>query len=483
MARFTENGLEIDGVAEVRQKLIDKANIEFASLMNGQTLSTDDSGVLGRIFGIVAEPIALQEEAIQDGFANLDPNQATDANLDDILALTGEERLDASPASAFLILFGEIGTTVSFGASVRSKKTGDIFNLDREVTFTPNDTNGVQFSINTLNVGETYSLNYSVEGNASTNPPISIIANATDTLSSFALRMVQTINAQTSNLYATLTNDNEVNVYIMDRTAIGDFSVSSNLTINSSYMPIEATSATYSAIAQDPNTLTSINSGATAGWISVTNPYQTISSELVESDEDARYRWRITKTSDSFGEYDSLYGALLQVKGVKNPSIQRNTTTTLSGDKINQGISVVLLGGNGQEIAQTIFNNIGIGTATNGEEEYFATDINGTPHSIKFSRPNYVPIQISMSLKALPNFPTNGKNAIKQAIVDYFNTLQTGEDILYSRLFNPINSVDGFSVNNLKIGKNNTGLGVDDIVIKYNELATITPDDILIGGS
>lgn len=88
-----------------------------------------------------------------------------------------------------------------------------------------------------------------------------------------------------------------------------------------------------------------------------------------------------------------------------------------------------------------------------------------------------------MSLKALPNFPTNGKNMIKQAIVDYFNSLDVGEDILYSRLFEPINSIQGFSANNLRIGKVTGNLGVDDIVLKFNELATIRPEDILIGGS
>ncbi len=484
MARFTENGLEIDGVAEVREKFNNRAVEVFSGLTGGQTLSTDDSGVLGRIFGIVAETVALQEEAIQDGFSNLDPNQAEGSNLDDILALTGEERLDASPASATLIVFGNIGTTIAAGASAKSRTTGDVFNLNNAITFSATSSNGVEININSVVSGAFYNMNYAVDGKPSTNPPISIVASQGETIAELALRFVQTINAQTSDLTATITNDNKINVYITNRMDVGDFTVSDNMTIESSYMVVDSVSATYSAISQDPNTITSINGGATTGWISVFNPYQSVENSLVESDNDARYRWRLTKTSDSFGEYDSLYGALLQVKGVRNPNIQRNTTTSaVNSNVINSGISVVLLGGDNQEIAQTIFNNIGVGTVTNGDLEYLATDINGGLHPIKFSRPNYVPIRISMSLKALPNFPTNGKNAIKQAIVDYFNSLNTGEDILYSRLFNPINKIDGFSVNNLKIAKDNGELGVEDLVIKYNELATIRPEDILIGGS
>ena len=55
MARFTENGFEIDGISEIREKLRLKANTVFENILNGEDLSTDDSSVLGRIFGIVAE--------------------------------------------------------------------------------------------------------------------------------------------------------------------------------------------------------------------------------------------------------------------------------------------------------------------------------------------------------------------------------------------------------------------------------------------
>ena len=57
-----------------------------------------------------------------------------------------------------------------------------------------------------------------------------------------------------------------------------------------------------------------------------------------------------------------------------------------------------------------------------------------------------------------------------------------GEDILYSRLFDPINSTQGFSVNNLQIGRVGGNIGIQDITIKFNELATVSPENILIGG-
>ena len=61
--------------------------------------------------------------------------------------------------------------------------------------------------------------------------------------------------------------------------------------------------------------------------------------------------------------------------------------------------------------------------------------------------------------------------------------MNVGEDIHYSRLYEPINSVRGFTVRNLKFGYKGGTLGVDDIIIKHNELATINAEDISIGGN
>ena len=88
-----------------------------------------------------------------------------------------------------------------------------------------------------------------------------------------------------------------------------------------------------------------------------------------------------------------------------------------------------------------------------------------------------------MAITISPTFPANGKNLIKQAIVDWFNSMQVGDDIYYSRLYEPINSVNGFSVRNLQVGKLNGSYGTEDIVLGHNEVATISAENIYIGGS
>jgi GT2 family glycosyltransferase len=49
------------------------------------------------------------------------------------------------------------------------------------------------------------------------------------------------------------------------------------------------------------------------------------------------------------------------------------------------------------------------------------------------------------------------------------------------RLFSPINTVRGFSVNTLSIGKVGDSFGMSNITIAFNELATISESDITFG--
>ena len=88
-----------------------------------------------------------------------------------------------------------------------------------------------------------------------------------------------------------------------------------------------------------------------------------------------------------------------------------------------------------------------------------------------------------MSLITYPDFPSNGNARIKQAIVEWFNNLNVGEDIHYSRLYAPINSIQGFAVKNLKFGYKGGTLGLEDVIIRHNEIATISAEDINIGGN
>lgn len=176
--------------------------------------------------------------------------------------------------------------------------------------------------------------------------------------------------------------------------------------------------------------------------------------------------------------------AIKSVRGVVYENIQQNSSpNTTSSGIINNGVSITVMGGNEDAIALAIFNSVSEGIMTSGDIVKTVKDINGFGHEVRFSRPKVKPLQITMSLITYPDFPNNGNARIKQAIVEWFNNLNVGEDIHYSRLYQPINSITGFAVKNLKFGYKGGTLSLEDIIINHNEIATISAEDINIGGN
>ena len=92
------------------------------------------------------------------------------------------------------------------------------------------------------------------------------------TIHQIAERLVDAINSQSSYLTATRNNDNSVKVVIKDRNNVGNFIVTGNMAVVRSYMPVYATSTTYSSKESLANQITLIRS-STLGWLGVTNPY------------------------------------------------------------------------------------------------------------------------------------------------------------------------------------------------------------------
>lgn len=481
MATFDDRGLVIDKMSTIVSNLQQSARTKFQDLLDvGETLSVDESSLIGRLIAIISEPLTLQEEALQQVYAAKDIDQATGLALDSLVELSGLFRQGITPATAYLILYGDIGVTVGVGSFVTSQITGDRFATDNGITFTNTDINGVEVDFNDIGVAATRTLTYLINGNNNTNTPITVLTTTTDTKKNITDKFIQVINSQTTTLEASATNDDKLTVRIKNRNNIGTISTSANSPIVRSYKPVGSTCVTITAISQAVDSLNIIQS-PTLGWRGVSNPFNTTASKDVESDSDLRIRYKITKGFDSFGSYASMYAALYNILGVNYVNIQENIFDNPSQTgRTAHGVSIVVLGGEDNVIAQTISNNLPLGCATDGEIQVIAKDINGVDHIVNFSRPDLVPIEISLSLLTYPDYPTNGGDLIRQAIIDYFNTLAVGDDIIYSRLYSPINTVSGFGVNDLLIGRKGATLVRGNITLLFNELPTISYEDISI---
>lgn len=479
---FNEKGIMVQGIDSFRSDMSEAAQIAFADKLDGKELKVDNSSVLGRIFAIVSRPLVENAEILPQILQSLDINSAEGQQLDNLLwNIHRIKRLGESRSTGYAILYGDLGTFVDKGSKVGNSITGDVYKTDSSVTMRTINTNGVDIVFD--DVGGVYMLSYNLQGYLSSSPQIIVEQGSKDvTVIDIAERFVDAVNNQSSYLYAYRNSDNSVKVNILDENMVGDFSVGGMCRITRSYMPVYITSDTYNS--QESKTK-QVNNILTPklGWRGVYNPFYIFPSRGVESDEDYRRRGKL-RQSNSSGKYTSILMSLKSVKGVVYENVQQNTSSNSTNSGIvNNGIAVTVMGGNEEDIALAIFNSVSEGIATSGDILKMVKDINGFEHEIRFSRPKLVPLEISMSLITYPNFPINGNARIRQAIIEWFNNLDVGEDIHYSRLYEPINSIQGFAVKNLKFGYKGGTLSLEDIIIRHDEIATLNAEDIVIGGS
>lgn len=479
---FDEKGLITQGFDDYRLEMSKVAKVAFSDKLNGKELRVDDSSMLGRIFAIASKGLVQNAEVLPLILQAMDINSAEGQQLDNLLwNIHRIKRKDSSQSTGLVVLYGDIGVVVSSGSSVSNSLTGDVYQTDNEVVFSNINAVGIDVAINSL--GSRYSVSYTIDGCLSESPEIVVESGSSDTsYRAIADRLVDAVNSQSSYLIASRNNDNSVKILLKEKFRVANFLVSDTLTVPRSHMPVYVTSSTYDSRESIPEQITSIRT-STLGWRGVTNPYYILPSTSVEDDENYRLRGKILQQSTN-SKYNAIIMALKSVRGVVYENVQQNTSanTTNSGI-INNGLAITVMGGNEDAVALAIFNSISAGIMTVGNIVKTVKDVNGVGHDIRFSRPETKQLEIKMSLVTYPDFPTNGNAIIKQAIVEWFNSLNVGEDIHYSRLYEPINTIKGFAVKSLRFGYKGGTLGMEDVVINSNGIATISAEDINIGGN
>ena len=78
-------------------------------------------------------------------------------------------------------------------------------------------------------------------------------------------------------------------------------------------------------------------------------------------------------------------------------------------------------------------------------------------------------------------FPDDGIEQIRAAVVNYINTRNTfGEDVIYTRLFTPINKIPGHQVDTLEIGTSLVTLDTTNIPMTCAEYPITLPEYVTV---
>lgn len=438
----------------------------------GEIVDTSTSTALGRLIALDAPGDADLWEVAQQCWSAFDPNSATGISLDNLVQYGGIARFPASASTATALFAGDNGTLIAGGSVVRSLDNNE-FSVSGSVALSPSQAAGITLTVSVVANTTLYTLTYSAGITGSST--ISYTSDATATALEIVTGIKTIIDSSHPLLKASLVGSTLV-VNMTDVFQASTFSTSSNLAITKVKKIGQLVAVEVGVINQDANTITEIVTPI-LGWDSVTNPLAASPGRLVETDEELRLRFRNTKLERSSNILDSLYSAILNIDGVEEVAVYENDTNVTDGNGVlPHSFFPVVLGGSSQLIAETIWDNKPMGIRSQGNTIVAVLDSQGFLHNIGFERPNPVKVYVRMTLSINPEadnpFPGDGVKQIQDKIITYAgDNFGVGKDVIFSRLYSPINEVPGHQINSLFIGTSPSPVGTSNLVIAFNAIS------------
>ena len=480
MAGISDQGFTIKRMTEILSDLRSEAVSLFQDLVvPGDQVDTSNSSALGRLISLVSPSLTDLWEVAQADYQAFDPNSATGIALDNLVALGGITRQEQTFTTSSILVSGDNNVLIPIGRTVSSSSTGNQYQTTGAIALSPTVASGVTLSVATVQNSTLYSVSYS---NTTTTNTINFTTDPTATVAEILNGLLSVIISAHPSLNASIVN----NTLVIDRDDIFQtvsFSISNNLSFSKVRTVGEVIATIAGVSQQDVGTIDTILT-AVLGWDSVTNPLPAISGQDRETDEELRLRFRNGKFEKATNTIDSIYSALINLSGVTEVTIYENDTGATDANGVpGHSFLPIVVGGLSTEIANAIWQNKPIGILSFGNTTVTIND-NQTPpfpHAVSFSRPNPIVIYITMNITTDSNFPANGNDQIRTALIDYFSAnFGTGDDVIYSRLYTAINSVPGHYVESLTVGIAPSPTGTSNIVIPFDSVASLSSVNIII---
>lgn len=482
MAGLSRQGLEIKTLDDVLTDYKTTAASIFSDLVPaGDVVDVTDNGALGRMIGVIAPAEASLWESLQQVFDSFNPTTAIGIALDNIVALSGVTRLPAQPTRAQVILEGNFNTIISSPAGkAYSSTTQRVFSILNPVTLNLKSASGLGVYPTTIANNTDYRFSYSTDGVNFINAIYTSGTSGT-TAQSILNGLQQKVEDLFSSTFTTYQTGGRLYITRTDPFQVADFTVSVNLQVQKVRKLGIAVDDIVGAFPQESLAIDTI-SVPISGWDSVSNPVAATTGRLTETDEELRERFRNSKFFQSQNIVEGILDALRNVSGVTDAVVYENDTAVVDINGVpGHSFLPIVLGGLPSDIAQAIWENKPTGIPSVGNTTVQIADSQGFLHNISYKQPTEVPIYVTMTIQDLGSMPGDAPAQIKQNLANYSDlNLFIGDDVTYSRLYTPINSVGGFAVNSLFIGTSPSPTGMANIPISFDSVATISADNISV---
>lgn len=282
----------------------------------------------------------------------------------------------------------------------------------------------------------------------------------------------------------------DVNGYIYESIDDAVFNSAGALRVNFQCM-------TPGSIPCPAGTLTSI-AEVVDGWDSVNNLSDGTIGLDVESDNAFRQRRYESVAKNASGSIVALRGAVAAISGVTDVYVAENTTNAnitvgvTNYTLVPHSILVCVNGGNGQEIANTIWRYKNAGSSMNGDRTVVVTDTSygSQPYptyNIRFLRPTEVQTYFIVNIASNSSLPSNISDLVKAAVVRVFNGLEwnsvparIGGTVYAASYYDAVFSVSDYvNIVSIYVGKD-ANPNTTSATFGVNQLPSLTESNITV---
>lgn len=199
--------------------------------------------------------------------------------------------------------------------------------------------------------------------------------------------------------------------------------------------------------------------------ISVTNPDAAGGGIDDEQDDELRRRIISETIANPAGTINGIKTALLNVSGVRQVNdVQNQDDTTDKYGNPPYTSHIYVLGGSKDAILDALSQYEGYGPMFVGSETGQRADITGDLKTYSFDFATAVQIYVNIDIKTNGNWDADsGPGELQDLVTGFINELEMGADIVLTKLYPDIYSVDGIDQATITIGRDATSLSSSDI--------------------
>jgi len=440
MAGVDENGFTVKDYPEVVTDITDRANLPENF---GASFVSDPDSDFGVHTGVISGSLVDLWNLGQDITSQQNVDTATGIYLDYLGSLVGVIRNQSAGSSGKVLFTGIEDYTVPVGTQVKDN-SGRIVSSDEEVTLAKSQAYSIEIEPTAVLPFTNYTV--TINGSGIYTYP----TGASDTVQDIILGLEAALSGEDSVIAVSINSDEALSITSSAELNNVEYGVTSNLNINTVGQLTQSTAVTTGPLSFPANTLISLAT-SNPNIISVTNPSAFVVGTDLESDEEYRLRIKTRQQTTGTATKPSIEASLLQVDGVTSAYVVDNPSSALLSGIPAKAYETFVVGGDEDNIANTIWRTKPAGILTHGDISVVILDDNGEEQAVNFSRATELRAWVRVNYTLNPEETFGGTAAMETAIISKGNSMYAGEDLVGSKFYGALYSVPGHFVDSVEV--------------------------------